>query len=241
MWRPFIIVFTLFSPFAFAEISADSILKKSDAGKMPPGESLSFKATVKEFKEQDLVKETRYEVLTKGRENSLVSTTYPERQQGRKLLMEGDNMWIYTPDIRRPARISPNQKLTGEVSNGDIARTDFYNDYTPKLLGIEDFNGHKIYHLDLLAKRKDVTYPRIEYWVTAQDFLPLKAVFYSFGGKVLKTGYYSSVKVVMGHKCVTQLKIIDALAPSHYSIMSYNSHKKVRVPDRLLAKESLDD
>ena len=226
----------LFARALAAGPDADLILRKADAGKMP-GQTISFLATVREFKGNDMLKESRYEVYTKSVETSLVKTVFPERQRGRKMLMEGDNMWVYTPDIRRPTRVSPQQKLTGEVANGDIARTDFAGDYKATLLGQES----KAYHLMLNAKRPGVTYAKIEYWVSKSDFLPLKAVFYSVSGKVLKTGYYSLPKKVLGQTCITQLKIVDAVDQGRNSVLTYGAHRKMQVPERFFAKESLDD
>lgn len=219
-----------------ADLSAEQILKKADAGKMP-GQTISFLATVKEFKGSELLKESRYEVYTKSVETSLVKTVFPERQRGRKMLMEGDSMWVYTPDIRRPTRVSPQQKLTGEVANGDIARTDFAGDYAPTLLADEG----KAYHLMLNAKRPGVTYSKIEYWVSKSDFLPIKAVFFSVSGKILKTGYYSAPKKVLGQTCITQLKIVDAVDQGRNSVLIYGAHRRMHVPERFFAKETLDE
>jgi outer membrane lipoprotein-sorting protein len=235
-----LILFTLLMPQVHAELTPDDILKRSDGGKMPDL-SISFQVSVKDLKSQAVERETRYEVWSKGRDASLIKTLFPERQRGRKMLMEGDNMWIYTPDIRRPARVGMQQKMTGEVSNGDLARTEFSADYDATLAGIEKVEGKDTYHLRLKAKRSGVTYSKIDYWVSKDEVLPVKAVFFAVSGKPLKMGFYSGVKSVFGRKCITKFVVKDVLDPERQSVLSYSNFKRVKIPDQMLAKESLSE
>ena len=52
-------------------------------------------------------------------------------------------------------RLSLSQRLTGEVSNGDLARANFAGDYKPKLLRTETVDGRVAEtgtHASLLAR-----------------------------------------------------------------------------------------
>ncbi len=51
--------------------------------------------------------------------------------------MLGDDMWIYLPDTSRPVRITPLERLSGDASNGDVARTNYAVDYSPVYLRTE--------------------------------------------------------------------------------------------------------
>ncbi len=117
-----------------AAISALELLKRADEHRSPSGD-FSFVVKASEFKTKKLSKETVYKVYSKEGRYSLIETIYPERLLGRKLLMKESSLWLYLPNVHRPTRVSMQQRLTGEVSNGDIARTNFVDDYTPKLLG----------------------------------------------------------------------------------------------------------
>jgi outer membrane lipoprotein-sorting protein len=233
-------VLTLAPSFAMA-ISADEIVAKADERRLPKG-TLSFNVSVSDFEGKDGEgRKTKYKVLNKSSVASLVETTFPERQQGRKLLMEDDSLWFYTPDIRRAARVSMQQKLTGEIANGDLSRTNLAGDYNAKLIGVKSINGVEAYHLDLRAKSSSVTYSRLEYWVSKADFTPIKTVFYAVSGKVLKTGTFSEVKTILGQKCVTKVTVRDALDPKRYSIMVYANHQRERLPASVFSKESLGE
>ena len=47
--------------------------------------------------------------------------------------MLGDDMWVYLPDTSRPVRITPLERLSGDASNGDVARTNYAVDYSPSI------------------------------------------------------------------------------------------------------------
>ena len=224
----------------FAAPSADEIVKKADQGRLPQG-AISFHATVKDYKKTELAHETQYEILNNATGSGLVKTIFPERQQGRKLLMEGSSLWLYTPDIKRAARVSMQQKLTGEIANGDLAKTNFAGDYNATILGSETVNGVETYHLSLKAKHSEVTYSKLEYWVAKKDFLPVKTVFYAVSGKVLKTGAYSEPKMVLGNKCITKFVVTDAVDTTRKSIVFYSNHKRGHFPDTIFSKEALSE
>jgi hypothetical protein len=219
---------------------ADEIVKRADAGRIPTGR-LSFTATVKDFENEEVAHETRYNVKNDGHAAGLVETAFPERQRGRKLLMEEDNLWLYTPDTKRPARVSMQQKLTGEIANGDLARTNFAGDYEATLIDSEEVKGQMAYHLKLKAKRSGVTYSKIEYWVSEDGYLPLKAVFFAVSGKKLKTAIYSEPKDVLGRTCMTKIHFTDALDKKKTSLLVYSNHKRSKSTNIAFNKEAFGD
>lgn len=236
-----IISFLLAPNFAFAA-TPEQMLKAADEGRMPAG-TYTFVVTVKDYGAGPM-RETRYEVSSKSTEGnvfSLVDTVFPERQKGRKLLMRGNDLWLYLPTVKRPTRISFRERLTGEVANGDISRTNFANDYQATDRGAENVGGKKCVHLSLAARNKDVTYSRIEYWIDAKTYAPVKAEFYALSGKLLKTGEYSAAKMILGKPRMSRLLIKDALQPKRQSVLDFGNFRRVELPDSLFNKESLSE
>ena len=72
-------------------------------------------------------------VYLKGNDKTLIKVLSPKKTLGRNMLMIGENMWVYIPNIRRSVRVSLSQKLTGEAANGDISRMRWAGDYTHKV------------------------------------------------------------------------------------------------------------
>ena len=227
-----------YSPLLFA-LSGLEIVKRADQLRFINTDN-SYLVEVNDFRGSS-VQKTKYKVFSTGTHSSLVETTFPERQAGRKLLMKEDDLWFYTPDIKRPTRVSLQQKLTGEVANGDIARTNFGDDYSVEIKGKEKLDGVDSYHLVLKKKKDEVTYPEIEYWVNQATFVPLKAIFKSDGGKPLKTAIYKDLKVFFGHKILTKIEIVNAINKNQKSILTFTGYKKENINESFFNKESLNN
>ena len=219
--------------------TAEEIVLKADEGRIPPG-PMTIQIRIEDFEKEEKIHETKYKTYV-GADlaYSMVDTLFPERSQGRKLLMDHDNLWLFTPDVKRAVRVSMQQRLTGEISNGDLSRTNFAGDYDAELLGKEQMEGHDCYHLMLKAKRPSVTYAKVEYWVTTDDFLPVKSIFFALSGKPIKSGFYSEPKMVMGHKRVSVTKFYNAIDKKRYSVLTYSDHKKATIPQSFFSKERL--
>ncbi|MFM8312725.1 MAG: outer membrane lipoprotein-sorting protein, partial [Deltaproteobacteria bacterium] len=105
-------------------MSPQEIVQRADDARYPSGQ-FSFFVKVTDKEEGSTSNETVYLVHTKDNDNSLVETKVPERMRGRKLLMKKQDLWLFLPTLKKPTRVGFEQRLTGEVSNGDLARTNF--------------------------------------------------------------------------------------------------------------------
>lgn len=215
---------------------ANEIVKKADLKRGLGNISHSFKVTITNQDEKVEV----YEVSFKDVNASLTNQTEPERSRGRKLLMKDYDIWLYTPNIKKPVRISLEQKLTGEVSNGDIARTNYAEDYDAKLVSVEKVGKNEFYKLELTAKNKKVTYGRIEYLVSKKDYAPTEATFFALSGKPLKKAEFSDFKNVQGVSRSTKMVISDYLQSSKKSTLVFSDHKEEKFSDSLFNKDRLE-
>lgn len=218
------------------DFNPNDIVKKADLKRGLGNVSHSFNVTITN---QDDKREV-FKVDFKDVNTSLTNQIEPERARGRKLLMKEYDIWLYTPNIKKPLRISLEQKLTGEVANGDIARTNYAEDYEATLLSTDKKNNIEVYKLELKAKNKKVTYGRIEYFVAKKDFMPISATFFALSGKALKSAEYSDYKEVQGSKRLTKMTIRDYLQKDKYSILVFSDHKLQKFDDSLFNKDRLE-
>jgi hypothetical protein len=58
-----------------------------------------------------------------GQFNNLVRYAEPPRDAGKLVLLKGGNLWFYDPASKASIRISPQQRLTGQASEGDVSRS----------------------------------------------------------------------------------------------------------------------
>ena len=122
----------------------------------------------------------------------------PAKYRGNKILMLNTSMWFYKPGLSKAIPISQRQKLMGEAAYGDIASTNYAENYAATRLPDEVVEGEPCYVFDLKAKEDKLTYDRITYWVSKQNQTGIRADYYTVSGKKFKSAtmdYANSVKV----------------------------------------------
>ena len=232
-----VMTFTLLFPaLAFCEINANDIVKKADLKRGLGNISHSFNVSITDHENKKEV----YHVSFNDINASMTEQTEPERARGRKLLMRDYDIWLFTPNIKKALRISLEQKLTGQVSNGDIARTNYAEDYEATLMGTEKIDNVEVYRLDLKAKNKKGTYGKIEYVVAKKDYSPMEATFFALSGKPLKRAKFGDFKPVQGMSRSTKMVIQDYLQKDKISTMIFSDHKLEKFNESLFNKDRLE-
>ncbi len=168
--------------------------------------------------------------------NTLARFTSPPNMSDRMVLMIDRNMWFIKSGLSKPVSISPRQKLLGDAANGDIASTNYVEDYEATLLGEESIYGEACHVLDLKAANKNVTYDRIKYWVSKKRLVGVRAEFYTISGKLFKTAEFKyDNRVPLDDKTeipfVSNLIIRDAIRQDKITTMSYSNIRIETIPD----------
>jgi outer membrane lipoprotein-sorting protein len=182
---------------------------------------------------------SRFRVHGKGADRSVVEFTAPQSEKGKLLLMLRDAMWIYLPSASRPIRISPMQRLMGQASNGDVARTSFTVDYDAKSMSEEKWEGHDAFVVELGAKDPSIAYNRVRLWIDKGSYEPLRADFYVVSGKLIKRALYRDYGVMAGRRELTTVEIEDLLRKGNRTIMKYANLTAQQNPDRMFTKDAL--
>jgi len=218
--------------------NADAVLKHSDGYRNGwPSYVLHVKIT--NFESDKADEEKLYEVSQKGTEKTYVEFLSP-REKGQHLLMLGDDMWVYLPDTSRPVRITPLERLSGNASNGDVARTNYAADYTPVYVRTEKCGNDDCYLLDLAARRKGATYQRILYWVRVQDARPAKAEFYLTSGKHIKSATFDEFVTVGERVQLKRMTLYDEIRHNSHSVLEYSGIAPRELPDKLFYQGRTD-
>jgi outer membrane lipoprotein-sorting protein len=235
--RSFLLLVTIAFLIAWAAIGhaltpdAETLLKRSDTYRNGwPAYTLHVKITNYESGKSD--EESLYEVSQKGTDKTYVEFMSP-RDKGRHLLMLGDDMWIYLPDTSRPVRITPLERLSGNASNGDVARTNYAIDYSATFVREEKVGGDNCYVLDLTARRKGATYQRILYWVRVEDARPARAEFYLTSGKHIKSATFDEYASTSGKMLLRRLTLYDEIRHNSHSVLEYSNSAPRNLPDKL--------
>lgn len=181
---------------------------------------------------------------TTGQFSNLVRYAEPARDQGKLVLLDGTKMWFYDPASKASIRISPQQRLIGQASNGDVVTVNLARDYQSSLMGSEtlqdaDRQPRDCWHLDLVAATPDAIYSRIEYWIEKGSNRPVKGKFYSDSGRMLKIAYFRKYEEQLGGQRPTETIIIDAVDSNLVTIMSTSDYRFQEVPDAWFQRDFL--
>ncbi|HXP63866.1 MAG TPA: outer membrane lipoprotein-sorting protein [Steroidobacteraceae bacterium] len=233
---------------AAAADSAHDIVARADHVRNPE-RPFRVNATVIEYKSGQAVDKNTFAVYSKvdpstGQFRDVMVYVSPPRDAGKMLLLNGGNLWFYDPASRQSVRISPQQKLTGEASAGDVLSENLGVDYTAKLMGteiIDDAARQKraCWRLDLAAAGDAATYKRVEYWVEEASYNPIKAKFYADSGELLKVLYYRNFVKRGDRISPAQAVIIDAVDSALVTVVDIGELHFQDIPDNWFQRDYL--
>jgi hypothetical protein len=175
---------------------------------------------------------------------NVVRYAAPPRDAGKLVLLNASNMWFYDPASKASIRISAQQRLTGQASDGDVLTVNLARDYTATIVGDEtlqdaDHQSHAAWHLDLTAATQDAIYKRLEYWIEKDNSHPIKAKFYSDSGRLLKIAYYRHYEANLGAERPTETIIIDAVDSNLITTITYSGYRAEAAEDAWFQREYL--
>ena len=250
-WLSFVLLLSvLLVPYraAFAQADAQAILAASDAIRNP-GRPFSVTVTLTEFQAGKQVDTSTLMTFSRaqaqgGQFASLIRFVLPARDTGKLMLKNGNDLWFYDPSTKASVRLSPQQRLMGQASNGDVVTVNLSKDYEASLLAEEEVQDgerrtRKAHKLGLTATSADVTYTSIEMWVDSENNRPLKARFFAESGRLLKTAYYRRYQTQLGAERPTETVIIDGLNPQSVTLMRFTDYVARAVPDTWLHRDYL--
>lgn len=176
--------------------------------------------------------------------NNLVRYVQPARDAGKLVLMNGSNMWFYDPSSKASVRISPQQRLLGQASNGDVATVNLAKDYTTRLLGEEklldaDKQARDCWHLELKAATDEAVYAKVEYWVEKGTYHQIKGKFYSDSGRLLKIAYYHKFMPMLGRMVPAETIVIDSVNQNLVTTMAVSDMRFQDIPDSWFQRDFL--
>jgi hypothetical protein len=179
-----------------------------------------------------------------GQFRDLVRYIEPARDAGKMALLDGTVLWFYDPASKASVRISPQQRLIGQASIGDVLTVNLALDYTGTLIGAESVQdtarqAHDCWHLDMKAANDHATYNRVEYWIEKGTSYPIKGKFYSDSGRLLKILYYRGFAERLGGIRPTEAIIIDAVDSALVTKIAFGDYRFQEIPETWFQRDYL--
>ncbi|HYD32532.1 MAG TPA: outer membrane lipoprotein-sorting protein [Azospirillaceae bacterium] len=231
-----------------AASTAEEILARTDAVRNPD-KPFALTTTLTEFRSGTPASTMVVKVYSKadtrsGQYRTLVRFLEPVRDQGKLMLRDGNVLWFYDPASKASVRLSGQQRLMGQASNGDVVTANFHKDYSvglgaEEVIADADRQSRPCWKLELKAVNDSVAYFRIELWVDKANDWPIKGKFYSDSGRLLKVAYYRKFEDRLGRMRPTETVIIDGVDTSLVTRMAFADHGWGDIPDAWFQRDFL--
>ncbi len=216
-------------PTAVLALDGKALLEKVDRNLEPE----AYEMTRKLINEEPDGKRKEFILYSvkKGRDKVAALFLAPASDKGRSTLRQGDNMWLYIPNVGKPVRITSLQSVTGGVfNNADILRVDYSEEYDVTSASEEGAN----YLLDLKAKTGAVAYDRLKLTVDKKTVLPTRIEAYAASGMLVKTLHFKDIKDFGGGiRRPATVETDSPLYKGYKSVMLYAAVKKRNVADEV--------
>ena len=175
---------------------------------------------------------------------NLVRYAAPERDAGKLVLLSGGSMWFYDPASKASIRISAQQRLIGQASNGDVLTVNLAYDYASRLLDDEtiqdaDHQPRATWHLELTAATGEAAYARLETWIEKRTMRPVKSKFYSDSGRPLKIVFFRRYESALGAERPLETIIVDAIDPHLVTKVTASDYRAEDVHDAWFQRDYL--
>lgn len=215
------------------EASPKQILQLADKAR---GNYEGVKWTIYIDSTENNEKQERHLTVSARGYDFLAVLTNPSKVKGQKLLMVDHNMWFMKPGVKKPVPISSRQKLVGGAAYGDIAATNYADDYEAAVLPEETIDGEDCHVFRLKAITKKATYDEIQYWISKKRLVGIKAEYYTVSGKLFKTAtfeYNNQISKDNPAPFISKMTIVDAIAPDNITHLHYKDNKLTKIPDSM--------
>ncbi len=211
----------------------NELLKRIDSNLTP----VAFESYRKLINIEPDGKKKEFVLYTAKKGNDKMVTTFlsPKTEVGRSTLRQGDNMWLYIPNVGKPVRITSMQSVTGGIfNNADIMRLDYSEEYDCITL---DKKGKESV-MTLKAKTGNVAYDKLIMWVDKKNTVPIRIECYTASDMLIKTLYFKEIKPLS--KNITRPSVIETDSPLHKgykSVMIYANMKIRDFPDEVFTMQ----
>ena len=233
---------------AWATPDAQALLVASDAIRNP-GQPFRVTVTITEFEKGQQVDTSQLisysrTVEQSGQFASLLRFVQPARDAGKLMLKNGSDLWFFDPGTKASVRISPQQRLMGQASNGDVVTVNFARDYKATFVAEENITDgerkpRRAHKLALASATEDATYAAIELWLDADSRAPIRARFLADSGRLLKTAFFRKFQSHLGAERPTETVIIDGLNPQAVTLVRFSDYAARNIPTAWFQRDYL--
>ncbi|HNA80779.1 MAG TPA: outer membrane lipoprotein-sorting protein, partial [Turneriella sp.] len=109
-------------------------------------------------------------------------------------------------------------------------------DITEEMLG-----NKKVWKFTVVAKVRDVTYPKQVYWVEQGTYLQLKVQSYSLSGTLMQTAYFIKYTQIEGKYILLKGMFIDEFEKGNKTVLEISGVSLKKLDSKIFTKAYLEN
>ena len=189
-------------------------------------------------------RELQMEAWTKGEDNAVFVIRSPAREAGTATLRTADGLWNYAPRadrlVRVPTGMLSDDWMGSHLTNDDLVQETGYGDDYDVELAWDDHDGDRVLKATMTPREgAPVVYTRIDYLLDADDWTPIRAVFFENDDEV-RTMEFSDVREVDGRQVPHVMEVRPADKPNEFTRLTYRELEfGVEVDDSIFTRRGL--
>ncbi|HEY0883546.1 MAG TPA: outer membrane lipoprotein-sorting protein [Archangium sp.] len=198
------------------------VLKAYDAVMAPP----TFKAvaTMTAHRDDGSTRGYKMTILKGADDKSRIWFQEPAAVRGQEMLRNGENFWVYMPNLKRALRLASRDNFQGgDFNNADVLRANYARDYDGTVK--EDPKRPDTWLVELKAKTGDSAYDSVKLWVLKSPLgIPVHGEYFTSSGKLLRSADFTDVKDFGGgHQRPSKTTMRNEIATQRFSEMQWES------------------
>ena len=167
------------------------------------------------------------EQWSKGEDKSLIKILKPKKEKGLATLRVDKNMWNYLPKVKRvvkiPSSMMSSSWMGSHFTNDDLVKQSrMAEDYTFSITfeGMND--GKEIIEVTCLPnKEAAVVWGKVEVVVYADDYLPLRMIYYDEDLLLSRTLEFTNIEMMDGKMIPTMMSMIPTNEPGESTTVKW--------------------
>jgi len=168
------------------------------------------------------------ESWTQGEKRSLVRVTAPRKDRGNGTLIDGNNMWSFSPKINRvikvPSSMMGQSWMGSDFSSKDISRADdIVEQYDHTLLSEAQIDAHVVYEIQAIPHEDAAVVWGKEVLVVRSDNVLVEHRFYDQDGELVKALRTLEIGEMGGRTVAIQQRMEKADAADEWTEIVVNS------------------
>lgn len=182
------------------------------------------------------------EMVSDGDERSLIRVVAPSRDAGQAFLRDGQNLYLYSPRLRRTLRLPPSGQtdsfLGSDISYGDLSGRDLATDYT---VSITDETTTAIELTLVPLPGAPTPYGQVVLTADAETLAPLEYVFFDQRETAVRRLTFADFVAVDDLSFPTRTEIENLLRPGEKTTMVIEDHEfGIDVPPACFEQRALE-